>query len=99
MSEDSDAGAASAAARRTGAVITGPALSPACAAEQIEHAWCDVVESSGWLCTAWATPIAHTRAIESTHTTLINRLRFAGVPIMFLECCRVRPVALDEFYR
>lgn len=79
MSEDSEAGVASAAAIRTGAVIKVPMLSPACAAEQIEQAWCDVVESSGWLCTAWATPITHTSTIESTQITLVNRLRFAAV--------------------
>lgn len=97
MSEDSEAGVASAAASRTGAVITVPTLSPACAAEQIEHAWCDEVESSGWLCTAWATPMAHTSAIESTHTTLVNRLRLACVLTIFLGCCGSRLVALDDF--
>jgi hypothetical protein len=78
----SGAGGASAAATITGAITGACMLSPACAVEQMEHTWCDVVESPGWACEAWATPIAHTSAIESTHTTLVNRLRFAGVLII-----------------
>ena len=87
---------ASTAATITGAIAGACMLSPACAVEQMEHTWCDVVESPGWACEAWATPIAHTRAIESTHTTLVNRLRFAGVLTISLGCCGFRPVALDD---
>ncbi len=39
-------GAVSGAAAKIGAVVTTSMFSPACAAEQIEHVWCDAVEVS-----------------------------------------------------
>jgi hypothetical protein len=58
-----------------------------------------VVEPSGWLCTACATPIAHTSVIESTHTTLVNRLRLAGVLTIILRMLRISSGCFGRFYR
>lgn len=77
MPDDSNTGAASAAASITGAVVPVSTFIPACAVTQIEHVWRDVDEFSGWACTACTVPMAKTSAIESRHTTLTNRLRFA----------------------
>jgi len=95
-SENFRAGAASVAVTSAGVVATVATLNPPCAVTQIEQPWWDAVEFSAWACTACTTPIAHTRAIESMHTTLVNRLRSAVVLTIFLECCRFRAVALDD---
>lgn len=82
MPADSGAAMASAAVARTGAAATVSMLRPACAAEQIEQAWWETVESSGWECTACTTPIVHTSAIERMQTTLKKALRFVAALTM-----------------
>lgn len=72
---DFTAGVASAARIIIGARTTTSTPSPACAATQIEQAWCGEVESSGCECTACTTPIAHTKAIASRQTALVPKLR------------------------
>jgi hypothetical protein len=73
--QDFTAGAASTARIISGARTTTSTLSPACAATQIEQAWCGDVESSGCECTACTTPVAHTKAIASKQTALVAKLR------------------------
>jgi hypothetical protein len=81
MPEDSGAAMASAAVARTGAAATVSVLRPACAAEQIEQARWEAVES-GWACTACTTPIVHTSAIVRMQTTLKKTERFVAALTM-----------------
>jgi acyl-CoA reductase-like NAD-dependent aldehyde dehydrogenase len=82
MPGDSEAAMASAAVARTGASATASVLRSACAVEQIEQAWWEAVESSGWACTACTTPIVHTSAMERMQTTLKKALRFVAALTM-----------------
>lgn len=77
------AGIASGVATRTGAAATDCVPTPACAVEQTEQTWCDVVDFSGCACAACTTPIANSRAIERTQMTLtkIPRLEVARIMV------------------
>ena len=91
---DSRAGVVSAAAARTGAAATFSVLSPACAVEQIEQAWWEVVEFSGCACTACTMPIVHTNSIASMQTTLPKTLWF-GDEFIMPGCRELDPFALQ----
>jgi len=83
--EHSGAGTSSAAAIITGAAAPVSTLMPACAARQIEQAWCAAVpEFSECVCSACAIPMAHIKATESTHTALVQKPRFASSFTMLL---------------
>ena len=94
MPADSGAGVANSAATRIGVAATVSMLRLACATEQSEQAWWDAVESSGWVCTACTTPIAHTSTIARMHTTLTKTLRFLGVLLTILRYYEFDPVAI-----
>jgi hypothetical protein len=79
MPVDSAAGVASVAVTSTGVADALSILSPACAVTQIEQTWWEVVEFSACACTACTTPIVHTSAIASRHTTLTRKPEFADV--------------------
>jgi len=94
MPSCSAAGISSAARRTSCVAVTVWALRPACAVEQTEQTWCDAVEFSGCAWTACTTPIANTRAIESTHSTLPKEPRFEIARTMTLV--KTTPKALND---